>query len=79
VFAAVLAVFTHHSHGPSGATLTLDGLVFGLLAPAVFFLVLALTPPTVGLVAFAFATAAAFVAQALSLFAIPRVPQPPAS
>jgi hypothetical protein len=45
----------------------------------VFFLVLALTPPTVGLVAFAFATAAVFVAQALSLFAILRVPQPPAS
>jgi hypothetical protein len=35
VFAAVLAVFTHHGHGPSGATLTLNGLVFGLLAPAV--------------------------------------------
>ena len=43
MFAAVLAVFTHHSHGPSVATLTLDGLVFGLRAPAVFFLVLALT------------------------------------
>src|SRR5262245_32126930 len=42
VFASVLAVFTHHSHGPRGATLTLDGLVLGLLAPAVFFLVLSL-------------------------------------
>ena len=79
MFAAVLAVLTHHSHGPSGATLTLNVLVFGLLAPAVFFLVLALTHPTVGLMALAFATAAALVAQALSLFAIPRVPQPPAS
>lgn len=77
VFAAVLAVFTHHTHGPTAATQTLDGLVPGLLAPAVFFLVLALTLQHVGLPAFAFATAAAFAAQALSLLAIPR--QPPAA
>jgi hypothetical protein len=74
VFAAVLAMFTHHSHGAMGATQTLDGLVLGLLAPAVFFLVLALTLPSIGLLAFAFATAAAFGAQALSLLAIPRIP-----
>src|SRR5262249_24665488 len=77
VFAAVLAVFTHHTHGPTAATHTLDGLVLGLLAPAVFFLVLALTLQRVGLLAFAFATAAAFAAQILSLLAIPR--QPPAA
>jgi hypothetical protein len=77
VFAAVLAVFTHRSHGPSGAALTLDGLVLGLLAPAVFFLVLSLTLPRVGLLAFAFATAAAFAAQAVTLVAIPRAEQAP--
>jgi uncharacterized membrane protein (GlpM family) len=76
VFAAVLAVFTHHTHGPTAATQTLDGLVLGLLAPTVFFLVLALTLQQVGLPAFAFATAAAFAAQALSLLAIPRQPPP---
>jgi uncharacterized membrane protein (GlpM family) len=76
VFAAVLAVFTHHTHGHAAARHTLDGLVLGLLAPAVFFLVLALTLQHVGLLAFASATAAAFAAQLLSLLAIPR--QPPA-
>lgn len=79
VFAAVLAIFTHHSHGPVGATQTLHGLVVGLLAPAVFFLVLALTLEPAGLWAFAFGSAAAFAAQALSLFAIPRAQQTPAS
>jgi uncharacterized membrane protein YidH (DUF202 family) len=79
VFAAVLALFTHHRHGPSGATSTLDGLVLGLLAPAVFFLVLSLTLATVGLLAFVFAAAAAFAAQAVTLVAIPRAQQPPAA
>lgn len=77
VFGAVLAVFTHRTHGAAGATQALDGLVLGLLAPAVFFLVLALTLPSVGLLAFAIATLAAFAAQTLSLFAIPRA-EPPA-
>ena len=77
VFATVLAVFTHHRHGASAATSTLDGLVLGLLAPAVFFLVLSVTLPAVGLLGFGFATAAAFAAHALSLLAIPRVQQPP--
>jgi uncharacterized membrane protein (GlpM family) len=74
VFAAVLAVFTHHTHGPTAATQTLDGLMLGLLAPAVFFLVLALTLQHIGVLAFAFATAVAFIAQLLSLVAIPRRP-----
>jgi uncharacterized membrane protein (GlpM family) len=72
VFAAVLAVFTHHTHGPVGARQTLHGLLLGLLAPAVFFLVLAVTLEPAGLWAFALSSAAAFAAQTLSLFAIPR-------
>ena len=70
VFGAVLAVFTHHSHGPAGAGQVLDGLLLGLLAPAVFFLVLALTLPAVGLPAFAIATASAVVAQGVSMLGI---------
>jgi hypothetical protein len=73
VFGAVLAVFTHHAHGASGATQALDGLVLGLLAPAVFFLTLALALPGLGLASFALATAAALTAQAATVFAIPRV------
>jgi hypothetical protein len=72
VFAAVLAVFTHQAHGPASATQTLDGLVLGLLSPAVFFLVLALALPGMGLLAFALATGAALLAQSSSLLAIPR-------
>ncbi len=75
VFGAVLAVFTHRTHGPHGATQTLDGLVLGLIAPAVFYLVLATTLTSVGLPAFALATAAAFAAQGASMFAIPRNPE----
>jgi hypothetical protein len=78
VFGAVLAVFTHHSHGPASATQALDGLVLGLLAPAVFFLVLALTLLAVGLLAFAIASAAAIAAHAVSLTAIPHVRLPAA-
>lgn len=78
VFGAVLAVFTHHSHGPGAATQALDGLVLGLLAPAVFFLLLALTLPAAGLLAFVLATAAAVAAQVVSLLAIPRAGPPAA-
>ena len=67
----MLAVFTHHSHGPSGASAVLDGLVMGLAAPAVFFLALALTLPTLGLISFAIATLAALITQACTMFAIP--------
>lgn len=76
VFGAVLAVFTHQTHGPAGAAQVLDGLQLGLLAPAVFFLVLALTLPAIGLTAFAIATAAAITAQGASMLALPRDPQP---
>jgi hypothetical protein len=42
----------------------------------VFFLVLALTLPALGLAAFAIATAAGITAQAASMFALPRDHQP---
>lgn len=78
VFGAVLAAFTHRTHGARAATQALDGLVLGLLAPAVFFLTLGLMLPDVGLAAFAVATAAALIAQAVTLRAIPRDQQPSA-
>lgn len=71
VFGAVLAVFTHHSHGPAAASHALDGLIVGLAAPAVFFLVLALGLPSIGLATFATASLAAAITQAGTLFAIP--------
>jgi hypothetical protein len=72
VFGAVLAVFTHHRYGPAGAMQVLDGLLLGLLAPAVFFLVLAELLGPVGLAAFVIATAAALATQSVSMLAIPR-------
>jgi hypothetical protein len=72
VFGAVLAIFAHHTHGLGAATQALDGLVLGLAAPAVFFLLLAITLPSVGLVAFAIATACALVTQGVTMLAIPR-------
>ncbi len=63
----MLAVVTHHTHGP---------VLLGLLAAAVFFLVRALMLPVVGLPAFAAATGAAVATQAVSVLAIPRDPQP---
>jgi hypothetical protein len=71
VFGAVLAVFTHHAHGPGGATAVLDGLIMGLAAPAVFFLALALILPRLGLVSFVIAILAALITQAATMFAIP--------
>jgi hypothetical protein len=72
VFGIVLAVFSHHAHGPAAAVGVLDGLVIGLLAPAVFFLAVALALPALGLVAFAVATVAALIAQASTMLALPR-------
>jgi hypothetical protein len=71
VFGAVLAVFTHHTHGPAAATAVLDGLITGLAAPAVFFLALALVLPPLGFVAFAIATLATLLTQAATMFTIP--------
>lgn len=72
----MLAVFTHRTDGSAAATQVFDGLVLGLVAPAVFFLMLALLLPRAGLPAFAVAAAAALAAQALSVLAIPRGPEP---
>jgi hypothetical protein len=71
VFGVVLAVFTHHTHGSAAATAVLDGLVVGLAAPAVFFLILALSLPSLGLVAFAVAAVAALLTQGATMFTIP--------
>jgi hypothetical protein len=60
-----------YPHGNVAAGV-LDGLVLGLAAPAVFFLVLALVLPGAGLVAFAVAAAAALLTQGGALFGIPR-------
>jgi hypothetical protein len=76
VLGAVLAVFTHQSHGAAAGMKVLDGLLRGLLAPAVFFLALALLLPDAGLPAFAIATAAALATQAISMLAVPRDDQP---
>jgi hypothetical protein len=54
----------------------LDGLMLGLLAAAVFFLVLATMLPVVGLAAFALATVAAMSTQGVTMLAIPRDRQP---
>jgi hypothetical protein len=71
IFGAVLAVFTHHNHGPTAAGAVLGGLITGLAAPAMFFLALALTLPILGLVAFAIATLAALLTQAATLLTLP--------
>ncbi|HEX8135918.1 MAG TPA: hypothetical protein VF880_21120 [Actinomycetes bacterium] len=71
VFGIVLAVFSHHARGPTAAVGVLDGLVIGLLAPAVFFVAVAVALPALGLVAFAVATVAALIAQASTMLALP--------
>jgi hypothetical protein len=71
VFGAVLAVFTHHTHGPASGIAVLDGLIMGLAAPAAFFLALALALPQLGLVSFAIATLAALIVQTATMFAMP--------
>jgi hypothetical protein len=45
VFGIVLALFSHQAHGPTAAVGVLDGLVVGLLAPAVFFVAVAVGLP----------------------------------
>jgi hypothetical protein len=79
VFGIVLAVFSHHAHGPTAAVGVLDGLVIGLLAPAVFFLAVAVGLPALGLVAFAVATVAALIAQAGTMLALPHRDYAPVS
>jgi hypothetical protein len=71
VFAAVLAVFTHRVHGGYAAGAVLGGLVLGLAAPAVFFLVLAVGLPSLGLTSFVPAVVAALVVQGATMLALP--------
>jgi hypothetical protein len=70
-FAATLAVFAHRLDGPQAAVRVLQGLLHGLLAPAVFFFVLAglLVPAGTGS-AFAVAGAAALATQGAGLLAL---------
>lgn len=74
VFGAVVAVMAHHVYGPQAATATLEGLILGLAAPAVFFLTLALALPPFGLTAFMLAIVTALATQAATLLAAPSRP-----
>jgi len=72
-FGATLAVFAHHRDGAAAAGAVLRGLLYGLLAPAAFFFVLAtLLVPLGAVAAFAAATATALAAQAVTLAALRR-------
>ena len=68
LFGAVLVVFVHRSEGATSAMKLLRGLLFGLFAPAGFFMPLSalIEPLGIGL-GFAAATATALVAQGLTL------------
>jgi len=69
LFGAILAVFTHRSQGSIAATRLLRGLLFGLFAPAGFFLVLAVLIERLGIgLSFAAATAAALAFQGFTLW-----------
>jgi hypothetical protein len=68
LFGAVLVVFVHHAEGATSAMRLLRGLLFGLFAPAGFFVALStlIEPLGIGL-GFAAATATALVAQGTTL------------
>ena len=68
LFGAVLVVFVHRSEGATSAMRLLRGLLFGLFAPAGFFMVLSalIEPLGIGL-GVAAATATALVAQGFTL------------
>jgi uncharacterized membrane protein (GlpM family) len=68
LFGAVLVVFVHRSEGATSAMKLLRGLLFGLFAPAGFFVALSalIEPLGIGL-GFAAASATALVAQGLTL------------
>lgn len=63
VLAAVLTIFAHHQAGIHAAKATIDGLVVGLISPAVFFAVTATLVESFATWAFVVATAAALVVQ----------------
>ena len=68
LFGAVLVVFVHRSEGATSAMKLLPGLLFGLFAPAGFFMALSalIEPLGIGL-GFAAATATALMVQGFSL------------
>lgn len=72
VFAAVLTVFTHLHESADKAKKVLDGLVFGLISPAIFFLVLAASVEVAGSGAFALATCAALLTQGLTAVSLKK-------
>lgn len=73
VFAAVLAVFSHHRRGAAAAIQVLRGLLTGLFAFAGFFAALATSLPGFGIAAgFAAATFVALAIQAVSLWLLRR-------
>jgi hypothetical protein len=73
LYAAVLAAFAHALDGASAATSVLRGLLLGLFAFTVFFLVLASALVRAGIgPAFALATAAALAIQGASLWLLRR-------
>ncbi|RZD82208.1 hypothetical protein [Streptomyces albidoflavus] len=71
VLGVVMTVFTHRTDSPTAARAVLDGLIMGLAAPVVFFLVLALALPSIGLTAFLVAAITALATQAATMFAMP--------
>ncbi|PYM16614.1 MAG: hypothetical protein DMD81_11990 [Candidatus Rokuibacteriota bacterium] len=73
LYAAVLAGFAHHAHGPSAATRVLSGVLLGLFAFVGFFFVLAVLIDRRGIViAFAAAIVVALTLHAGSLWALRR-------
>jgi hypothetical protein len=73
LYATVLAVFAQRSVGADAAADVMRGLVAGLFGFATFFLVIASTLPAFGIgVAFALATGAILVVQAIALVALRR-------
>ncbi|HZU12324.1 MAG TPA: hypothetical protein VFB58_05750 [Chloroflexota bacterium] len=77
LYATVLTVFAHRSHGPGAAIDVLRGLLFGLFAFATFFLVLSTLLVRGGLpFAFAPALAGALAVQGVTLLVLRRRPHP---
>jgi hypothetical protein len=73
VMASILASFAHRSFGPGAARRVLLGLLMGLYGFAMFFVVLNVSLPTVGIAAaFAMAGSAALLVQGGSLLVIRR-------
>ncbi|NEB89029.1 hypothetical protein G3I43_33435 [Streptomyces anulatus] len=70
VLGVAMTVFTHRIDSPTAAQAVLDGLIMGLAAPVVFFLVLTLALPSIGLTAFLVAAITALATQTVTMFAM---------